>query len=176
LKFTECPLPGAYVVDLEPRPDERGFFARTFCVDEFKEHGLEHEIVQTNLSRNTRAGTLRGMHYQKAPHAETKMVRCVSGAIYDVILDLRPDSPTYGKWHGVELSRANGRLLYVPKGFAHGYQSLTDDSEVLYFVTEFYTPSHEAGVRWNDPAFSIRWPIADPILSPKDADRPDFTP
>jgi dTDP-4-dehydrorhamnose 3,5-epimerase len=174
LKFTETPLKGAWVIDLEPRSDERGFFARGFCEREFAEHGLERRIVQANVSRNTYAGTLRGMHYQKAPHQEVKMVRCVSGAIYDVILDLRPESPTYRQWHGVELTRAAGRMLYVPKGFAHGYQSLTDDSEVHYFVTEFYAPEAEAAVRWDDPAFSIRWPISSPILSPKDAVHPDF--
>jgi dTDP-4-dehydrorhamnose 3,5-epimerase len=174
LKFTETPLKGAWVIDLEPRSDERGFFARGFCEREFAEHGLERRIVQANVSRNTYAGTLRGMHYQKAPHQEVKMVRCVAGAIYDVILDLRPESPTYRQWHGVELTRAAGRMLYVPKGFAHGYQSLTDDSEVHYFVTEFYAPEAEAAVRWDDPAFSIRWPISSPILSLKDAVHPDF--
>jgi dTDP-4-dehydrorhamnose 3,5-epimerase len=174
--FTELPLQGAHVIELEPRQDERGFFARGFCVNEFKQHGLKTEIVQANLSHNVRRGTVRGMHYQRAPFAEVKMVRCVNGAIFDAIIDLRPDSPTYLKWAGVELSRDNRRLLYVPEGFAHGYQSLTDDSEVLYMVTQFYSPQHEAAVRWNDPRFGIAWPLGEVILSPKDAAHPDFVP
>jgi len=172
--FTETPLAGAYVIELEPRDDERGFFARAFCQHEMAAHGLETTVAQANLSFNHRRGTLRGMHYQAAPHSEVKMVRCVNGAIWDAIVDLRPESPTHGQWFGVELSAANRRLFYVPKGFAHGYQSLTDGSEVLYMVTEFYAPGAEQGLRWNDPAFGIAWPIAEPILSPKDAVHPDY--
>jgi dTDP-4-dehydrorhamnose 3,5-epimerase len=174
--FTETPLAGAFVIALEPREDERGFFARAFCKNELAEHGLPNEIVQANLSFNHRRGTLRGMHMQVPPHGEDKMVRCIAGAIWDAIVDLRPGSPTYLKWFGVELSAANRLMLYVPKGFAHGYQSLTDGSEVLYMVTQFYTPGAERGLRWNDPAFGIPWPVSDPILSPKDAAAPDFAP
>jgi dTDP-4-dehydrorhamnose 3,5-epimerase len=174
--FTETPLAGAFVIALEPREDERGFFARAFCQNELAEHGLPNEIVQANLSFNHKRGTLRGMHMQVPPHGEDKMVRCIAGAIWDAIVDLRPGSPTYLKWFGVELSAANRLMLYVPKGFAHGYQSLTDGSEVLYMVTQFYTPGAERGLRWNDPAFGIPWPVSDPILSPKDAVAPDFAP
>jgi dTDP-4-dehydrorhamnose 3,5-epimerase len=174
--FTETPLAGAYVIALEPREDERGFFARAFCKNELAEHGLANEIVQANLSFNHRRGTLRGMHMQAPPHGEDKLVRCIAGAIWDAIVDLRPGSPTYLNWFGVELSAANRLMLYVPKGFAHGYQSLTDGSEVMYMVTQFYTPGAERGLRWNDPAFGIPWPLGDPILSPKDAVAPDFTP
>ena len=173
--FTETPLAGAFVIALEPRDDDRGFFARAFCRNELAEHGLDSNVVQANLSYNHKRGTLRGMHMQKPPHGEDKMVRCVAGAIWDAIVDLRPDSPTFLQWFGVELSAANRLMLYVPKGFAHGYQTLTDGSEVLYMVTQFYAPGAERGLRWNDPAFGIPWPIEDPILSPKDADAPDFT-
>lgn len=176
VKFTETPLGGAYLIDLEPRRDERGFFARAFCERELAAHGLQTRIVQANVSRNVKRGTVRGMHYQRAPHAEVKMVRCVSGAIFDAIIDLRPESSSYLRWHGVELTREEGRMLYVPEGFAHGYQALTDDSEVLYLVTAFYAPDHEAAIRWNDPRFGVRWPIADAIVSPKDAAHPDFEP
>ncbi len=172
--FTETPLAGAYTIALEPREDERGFFARAFCQNELAAHGLETGIAQANMSYNFKRGTLRGMHYQLPPHAEVKMVRCIAGAIYDVIVDLRPGSPTRLKWHGVELSAANRTMLYVPTGFGHGYQSLTDDSEVLYLVTEFYAPGAERGLRWDDPAIGIRWPIPNPILSPKDAIHPDY--
>lgn len=176
MKFTETPLAGAYVLELEPRQDERGFFARAFCQNELGAHGLPSDIRQANLSYNVGKGTLRGMHYQKPPHAEDKMVRCIEGAIYDVIIDLRPGSPTLHQWFGVELSAENRKMLYVPKGFAHGYQALTDGAEVLYLVTEFYTPSHEAAIRWDDPRFGIRWPLPDPILSPKDAVHADYVP
>ncbi len=174
--FTELPLAGAYVIDLEPRSDERGFFARGFCANEFAQHGLMSGIVQANLSQNVRKGTVRGMHYQQAPHAEVKMVRCVNGGIYDAIIDIRPGSPTYLQWTSVELTRENHRMLYVPEGFAHGYQALADDSEVLYLVTAFYAPAHEAAIRWNDPLFGIPWPLTDVSLSPKDAVHPDFQP
>jgi len=176
LKFTETPLRGAFLIDLEPRSDDRGFFSRAFCVREFEAHGLESRVVQANLSRNVKRGTVRGMHYQRAPFEEVKMVRCVAGAIYDAIIDLRKDSPTYLRWFGVELTRDEGRMLYVPGGFAHGYQALTDDSEVLYLVSQFYTPDHEAAIRYNDPRFGIPWPIHDVLVSPKDAAHPDFVP
>ena len=172
--FTESPLAGACVIELEPRNDERGFFARAFCQHELAAHGLESSIAQANMSYNFKKGTLRGMHYQVPPHAEVKLVRCIAGAIWDVIVDLRPGSPTYKRWWGVELSAQNRKMLYVPRGFAHGYQSLADHSEVLYLVTEFYTPNAERGLRWNDPAFGIDWPLPDPILSPKDAVHPDY--
>ena len=174
--FTETPLAGAFVIALEPRDDDRGFFARAFCQNELAQHGLETTVAQANLSFNHRKGTLRGLHMQNPPHGEDKMVRCITGAIFDAIVDLRPGSPTYRQWFGVELSAANRLMLYVPKGFAHGYQSLTDGSEVLYMVTQFYTPGAERGLRWDDPAFGIAWPLPDPILSEKDAAAPDFTP
>ncbi len=174
--FTETPLKGAFVIELEPREDERGFFARAFCQRELADHGLVNVITQANMSYNHEKGTLRGLHYQLPPHAEVKMVRCIAGAIWDVIVDLRKESTTYLQWFGVELSAENRRMFYVPQGFGHGYQALTDRSEVLYLVTEFYTPNAERGLRWNDPAFKIQWPLADPILSPKDAVHADYQP
>lgn len=174
--FEETRLPGAFVVDLERREDPRGFFARTWCANEFADHGLTNEVVQANVSFNPRQGTLRGMHFQRAPHGETKLVRCTRGAIYDVVIDLRPDSETYKEWLGVELTADNRRALFVPEGFAHGYQTLAPDSEVFYQVSEYYTPGAEGGVRWNDPAFAIEWPQPDnAFLSEKDRDWPDFT-
>ena len=174
--FTETELPGAYVLDLERREDQRGFFARTWCIDELGERGLETRIVQASVSFNTRKGTLRGLHMQGPPHEEAKVVRATRGSVLDVIVDLRPESPTYRRWTGVELSAANGRALYVPKGFAHGFQTLEDDTETLYLISEFYAPQAERGLRWNDPAFGIQWP--DPehaILSDKDASWPDLS-
>jgi dTDP-4-dehydrorhamnose 3,5-epimerase len=174
--FEETKLPGAFVIDLERREDERGFFARTFCANEFGDHGLNARLVQANTSWNPRKGTLRGMHFQNAPHAEVKVVRATRGAIHDVIIDLRPGSPTYKQWIGVDLTQENRRALYVPEGFAHGFQTLVPDTEVHYLVTEFYTPEAEGGVRWDDPAFGIEWPDpANAFLSPKDATWPDFT-
>jgi dTDP-4-dehydrorhamnose 3,5-epimerase len=176
VRFEETRLPGAFVIDLERREDSRGFFARTWCAKELGEHGLNSRLVQANMSWNPRQGTLRGMHFQRPPHAEAKVIRCTRGAIHDVIIDLRGDSPTYKQWIGVDLTPENGRALYVPEGFAHGFQTLTADTEVHYLVTEFYTPESEGGVRWNDPAFGIAWP--DPqnaFLSEKDASWPDFT-
>jgi dTDP-4-dehydrorhamnose 3,5-epimerase len=175
--FTPLELEGAYVVDLERRDDERGFFARTWCANEFAEHGLSTDIVQCNLSFNRRRATLRGMHFQREPHAEAKLIRCTRGAIYDAIIDLRPESPTYLRWIGVDLTADNRRALYVPEGFAHGYQTLVDDTETFYQVSEFYSPGFEDGVRWNDPAFGIEWPYPDaPLLSAKDASWPDYQP
>ncbi len=173
--FTETPLPGAYVVDVDPRSDERGFFARAWDRNEFAERGLETEIAQCNLSFNHAGGTVRGMHFQRAPHAEVKLIRCTRGAIFDAIVDLRPESPTYTRWFGVELSAENRRWLYVPRGFAHGYQTLADETETFYQVSEFYAPHAERGVRWDDPAFGIKWPLRDEaFLSEKDGSWPDF--
>lgn len=167
--FRETPLAGAFVIELEQRSDERGFFARTFCTREFEEHGLKGFTAQCNLSFNHRAGTLRGMHYQLPPAAEAKYVRCTRGAIFDVIIDLRPDSPTYLRHFGVELSADNRLGLYVPELFAHGYQALTDGAEVTYQVSEYYAPGQERGLRYDDPAFGIEWPLPVTVISEKDA-------
>lgn len=173
--FTPTRLEGAYLIDLERREDERGFFARVWCEREFSEHGLQTHYVQCNLSFSPRKGTLRGLHLQRPPRAEVKVVRCTRGAIYDVIVDLRPRSPTHKGWVGVELTADNRRMLYVPEGFAHGYQTLVDETETVYPVSEFYAPEFEAGVRWNDPAFGIEWPDAEgALLSEKDRSWPDY--
>jgi dTDP-4-dehydrorhamnose 3,5-epimerase len=173
--FTETELGGAYVIDLEPREDARGFFARAWCENEFADHGLTTRIAQCNLSYNRSAGTVRGMHYQAAPHQEAKVVRCTRGAIYDVIIDLRPESPTFKRWTGVTLTAENRRTLYVPEGFAHGYQTLADETETFYFVSARYAPDAERGVRWDDPSFGIRWPEADGrTISEKDRAWPNF--
>jgi dTDP-4-dehydrorhamnose 3,5-epimerase len=174
--FTKGPLPGTYVLRPERIEDQRGFFARTFCQHELAEHGLEINIAQANVSANHHRGTLRGMHYQAAPHQETKIVRCTRGGIYDVIVDLRPESEAHGEWMGVELTADNGHILYVPEGFAHGYLTLTPNTEVSYFVSEFYAPDAERGVRHDDPAFGIDWPIAVETISEKDASWPDYQP
>lgn len=168
MRFTELTIPGAFIVDLEPRTDARGFFARTFCAREFAEHGLVTTIAQVNASYNHRRGTLRGMHYQDEPAPEAKLVRCVSGAIHDVIVDMRPNSPTYLRHVAVELSAANRRQLYIPELCAAGYQTLADDTEVTYQVSEFYTPETERGLRHDDPALGIAWPLAVSEISPKD--------
>jgi dTDP-4-dehydrorhamnose 3,5-epimerase len=172
MQFRETALAGAFIVDAEPYEDDRGLFARTFCKKEFSEHGLCPDFVQCNTSFNRRRGTLRGMHFQQPPYGETKLVRCVAGAIYDVMIDLRPESPTFRNWVGVELTSDNRRALYVPTDFAHGFQTLTSNAEVLYMMSETYHADHAAGVRWDDPAFGIEWPIADPILSERDASYP----
>ena len=175
MNFTETHIPGAFAVDLERREDDRGFFARAWDVNEFASHGLSTRLVQANVSYNRAAGTLRGMHFQRAPHEEAKLVRCTRGAVYDVIVDLRPDSEAFKRWLGAELSAENGRALYVPEGCAHGYQTLTEGAETFYLVSEFYAPESEGGVRWDDPAFGIEWPAADRrVISPKDASWPDF--
>ena len=174
MHFTETKLKGAYILDLKPIEDERGFFARTFCVQEFEAHGLNPCVVQCNVSYNKHKGTLRGMHYQSAPHAEAKLVRCICGAIYDVIIDLRPESPTFKQWVGVELTASNRRMLYVPEGLAHGFQTLEDETEVFYQMSEFYFPQSAQGVRWDDPAFQIDWPPAERVISSKDISYPDF--
>lgn len=167
--FTETKLKGAFIIDLELREDPRGAFARTFCANEFEAHGLKPTVAQCNLSFNHKAGTLRGMHYQVPPAAETKLVRCTKGAIYDVIIDMRPDSPTFMQHIGIELTADNRRSLYVPEMFAHGYQSLTDGAEVTYQVSEFYTPGYERGLRYDDPALRIEWPLPVTVISEKDA-------
>jgi dTDP-4-dehydrorhamnose 3,5-epimerase len=174
--FERTSLGDAYVIDIEPRPDERGFFARTFCAREFVEHGLPTDFPQCNLSRNARAGTLRGMHYQAAPHREAKLVRCVRGAIYDVIVDLRSESPTYLQWTGVELTAENARALFVPEGFAHGFVTLRDDSDIFYHMGKSYVADAARGFRWNDRRFGIHWPTAPVALSPRDAQYADFDP
>lgn len=176
MNFTPIFLDGAYLVGLDARGDDRGFFARAFCEREFGAHGLATRFVQVNNSFSARKGTLRGLHYQLAPDAETKMVRCIRGSIYDVILDLRPGSPTFGRSFGAELSAANRLMMYVPKGFAHGFVSLCDDCEMFYFVDAFYAPGSERIVRWNDPKFAIPWPVAPAVISDKDAQAPDFDP
>jgi len=166
--FTAGRLPGSWLLDLEPREDERGFFARTFCREEFGAHGLECGIAQANVSYNRRRGTLRGLHFQREPFAEAKVVQCTAGAIHDVIVDLRPRSPTHGSWEAYELSASNRRMLYVPPGFAHGFQTLADDSVVAYLMMQAHAPEHADGVRWDDPAFAITWPVRDPIVSARD--------
>lgn len=163
-------------MDLERHADERGFFARTWCRHEFEEHGLDPAVVQCNLSHNPRRGTLRGLHWQTPPHAEVKLVRCSRGAIWDVMVDLRPDSTTYTRHFGAELTEENGRALYIPEGFAHGFVTLVDDSDVVYQMSALYEPSAGRGARWNDPAFGIAWPVREPILNPRDASYPDFVP
>lgn len=174
MKFTQATIKGAYLIELEKREDERGFFARAFCEKEFASHGLSSHVVQVNNSLSRRKGTLRGMHYQLAPKAETKVVRCLRGALYDIILDIRKDSPTFGMTFGAELSAANRKMMYVPKGFAHGFITLEDDTEALYFVDEFYSPEFERCIRWNDPRFDIKWPAQPVVISQKDRNEKDF--
>ncbi len=175
MKFVETPLEGVYVVELEPLGDDRGYFARAWCKREFDERGLPGEFVQINMSGSAEAGTIRGFHYQLAPNEEDKFVRCVRGSAFDVAIDLRPESPTFKQWFGVELSTANQKALLVPGGFAHGYQTLEPNTELLYQVSAFYAPDAERGLRWNDPTFGVNWPLADPTLSDKDAAWPDFS-
>lgn len=172
--FTEIALQGVWIVDLQQINDERGFFARSFCRDEFAARGLKTAVAQCNVSFNKVKGTLRGMHFQLPPKAEAKLVRCTRGAIYDVIIDLRPESSTYCRWVAVELTGENRRALYVPEGCAHGFQTLEDDSEVFYQMYEFFAPESAAGVRWDDPLFRIDWPLKNPVVSAKDQSYPDF--
>jgi dTDP-4-dehydrorhamnose 3,5-epimerase len=176
MKFHQTALQGAYTVEIEKRGDDRGFFARVFCEKEFTQAGLIQKFVQVNNTLSTKKGTLRGMHYQLPPRAEVKLVRCVRGALWDAILDLRPDSSTFGKWFGAELNAENRLMMYVPRGFAHALLTLTDDTEALYLMSEFYGPEQERGVRWNDPKFKVAWPIEPSDVSPKDAKWPDFDP
>ncbi len=172
--FKETKLKGAYVIKPERLEDERGFFARTFCQKEFERQGLNPRIVQCSISFNKKKATLRGMHYQVAPYKEAKIVCCVKGAIYDVIIDLRSDSSTYCQWLDVELSAENREMLYVPEDFAHGFQTLADDTVVLYQISEFYHPESAHGVRWDDPAFGIRWPLSNSVISEKDMNYKNF--
>jgi dTDP-4-dehydrorhamnose 3,5-epimerase len=174
LLFTETALKGAFMIEPERREDTRGFFARTFCTTEFAKHGLETTVIQSSISYNQRRGTLRGMHYQVPPFQETKLVRCTMGSIYDVIIDLRSASPTYKRTFSVELSAKNRKALYIPRGFAHGFQTLEDESEILYYMSAPYSPEHARGVRWNDAAFGIEWPAAERLMSERDRDYPDF--
>ena len=176
MKFIETKLKGAFLIDPEFLADERGFFARTCCRKEFEQHGLNSDWVQCNISYNKRKGTLRGMHYQVDPYAETKLVRCTMGAIYDVIVDLRPDSKTYRQWIAAELSAENRKMIYIPQGFAHGFQTLVDNSEVFYQMSAFYAPECARALRWNDPQFEIRWPETERTISQKDKMIEDFEP
>jgi dTDP-4-dehydrorhamnose 3,5-epimerase len=172
--FTPTTLPGAFVIEPEQYADERGFFARTWCVEEFAARGLCTQLVQSSISFNHRRATLRGMHYQVAPYAEVKLVRCTAGVVYDVIIDVRPDSPTFKQHFGIELSAQNYRTLYVPHGCAHGFLTLADNSEVLYHMSETYKPEAGRGVRWNDPAFNIVWPDSPRIMHERDRSYPNF--
>jgi dTDP-4-dehydrorhamnose 3,5-epimerase len=174
LHFHPTKLRDAVLIELDPARDRRGFFARNFCVDEFAAHGLETNFPQHSISGSTRTGTLRGMHYQRGPHSEVKLVRCTRGAILDVIVDIRADSPSFRRWQQFELSPVNGRQLYIPKGFAHGFQTLSDDSEVSYLISEPYRPESARGIRYNDPAFEISWPLSVTEISEKDLSWPDF--
>ena len=174
MEFIETKLSGAFVVEAEKHGDPRGFYTEIWIRRELEERGLDAHITQCSLSYNIKSGTLRGMHYQRAPHAQTKMVRCARGAIYDVMIDLRSDSPTFGQWVGAELTAENYRMLYIPKGFAHGFQTLTDASELAYLICGEYTPKAEAGVRWDDPFFAIDWPLDVTVISPRDANFANF--
>jgi dTDP-4-dehydrorhamnose 3,5-epimerase len=174
MTFRETKLAGVFEIEPVPIHDERGFFARTWCQKEFQSNGLSHEVAQCSLSFNTRKGTLRGMHYQVAPWQETKIVRCTSGAIYDVVLDLRPASPSFKEWIAVVLSADRRNMVYVPEGCGHGFLTLEDSTEVLYQMSEFYSPESSRGVRWNDPAFEIAWPGEPEVISERDRAYPDF--
>lgn len=166
--FTETKFKGAYFIDIKRIEDDRGFFGRSYCQNEFKQHGIHTDIVQANSSFNKKKYTLRGLHLQLAPYAEAKLVRCTRGAIFDVMVDLRKDSSTYKQWFGTELTADSYRMLYIPEGFAHGYMTLEDNTDVMYHVSQFYTPQSEFGYRWDDPAFNIQWPAAPEVISPKD--------
>lgn len=172
--FTETELKGAFVIELQRIGDDRGFFARAFCREEFAAHGLDPQVDQCNVSFNKRRGTLRGMHYQEAPHGEAKLVRCTQGAVFDAIVDLRRDSATYKRYFGIELSATNRKMLYVPENFAHGFQTLEDDTEVFYQMSRPYNGQHARGVRWDDPAFGIEWPPAERTILARDRNYPDF--
>ena len=176
MTFHQTKLPGIFEIHLEPQPDERGFFARSWCQRQFEEQGLNPRLAQCNVSFNTRKGTLRGMHYQMAPYSETKIVRCTHGAIYDVVLDLRPQSPTFKQWIALILTGANWNMVYIPEGCAHGFLTLEDQTEVFYQMSEFYHPDAARGVRWDDPAFQIAWPAEVEVISDRDCSYPDFEP
>ena len=173
--FHQTKLKDATLTELQRRGDDRGFFARTFCADEFAAAGLPTDFVQQNTSYSALKGTLRGMHFQRVPHGEDKLIRCLRGAIVDIIIDMRPDSPTYKNWQAFDLNEDNKHQLLVPKGFAHGFQTLTDHVEVTYLVSHRYTPNAEGGIRWNDPAFGIDWPLEPTEMSDKDKDWPLFS-
>jgi dTDP-4-dehydrorhamnose 3,5-epimerase len=173
--FSHTPIQGSFLIDIEPRSDERGMFARVFCRREFDAIGITTDFVQANVSICAKRGTIRGLHWQKAPHGEPKLFRCTRGEIFEASVDLRPESPTYRQWFGIRLDAYNHRMLFVPAGCANGYQALTDDAEVTYFAGAFYTPEAERGMRWNDPSFMIDWPVLDGVIvSPKDASWPDY--
>ena len=173
--FTETELKGAFLIEPDRKEDARGFFARTWCVEEFKAHGLDPRVVQCNISFNKKKGTLRGMHWQVEPHPEAKLVRCTMGALWDVIIDLRTESPTYKQHLGVELTPENRKMLFIPAGFAHGFQTLADNTEVFYQMSEFFVPDCARGLRWNDPAFGIAWPPGERIINDRDSNYLDFT-
>ena len=172
--FTETELEGAFIIDIERREDERGFFARTFCQREFQQYGLNPCIAQTNISHNSKKGTLRGMHYQGPPDGEVKIITCTQGAIYDVLIDLRTDSGTFKKWLGMELTAAGHRMLYIPENFAHGFMTLEDSTSVHYMMSAFYLPESARGIRWNDPAFNIDWPVQPAVISDRDENYRDY--
>jgi len=172
--FTKTKLAGVFVLDPEQIADERGFFARAWCQSEFEAHGIDQRLVQCNISFNRRKGTLRGLHYQRAPHEETKVVRCTKGAVFDVAVDLRRESPTFKQWVGETLSADNYRILVIPPGCAHGFLTLEDRTEVFYQMSAYYSPKHAAGVRWNDPAFGVRWPSEVVVIADRDRNYPDF--
>ncbi len=175
MKFIPTKIEGVYIIDIEPMEDERGFFARSWCADELRAQGLVSNLVQCSVSFNKKRGTIRGMHYQAAPHEETKIVRCTAGSIYDVIVDMRPESATFKQWLSLELSAENRRMIYVPTGIAHGFQSLVENSEVFYMVSEFYRPEYSRTVRWNDPQFAIEWPDEEHrVISSRDSSHQDF--
>ena len=176
MRFVTTRINGVFLIEPEPIEDDRGFFARTWCRREFAEHGLNPELVQCSVSFNGKKGTLRGMHYQVHPHCEAKLVRCTMGAIYDVIIDLRPGSGTFMEWMAVELTSDNRKMLYVPEETAHGFQTLADRTEVFYQMSEYYAPQAARGIRWNDPCFDIAWPEAPTSISEKDGNYPDFIP
>ncbi len=176
MKFTETTLQGVFVIELEKRGDDRGFFARLFCEREFAQHGLNPKIVQMNNSSSGQRGTLRGIHYQLAPKAEDKTFRCISGALFDVVIDLRPNSPTFLKHVAVELTGENRKMIHVPQGCANSFMTLADNTEIFYFTSEFYAPELERGIRYNDPALSIQWPMAPTVISDKDKNHSDFKP
>ena len=176
MKFTEMPIAGVILVELEPASDDRGFFARTYCREEFTRHGLDPEIAQCSMAFSAKAGTVRGMHYQRDPHGEVKLIRCTRGAVYDVVVDLRSDSSTFRRWYGVELSADNRRMLYIPRGIAHGYQSLQDGTEISYQMSTPYHPEAAAGVRWDDPAFGVIWPLEVTVIAERDRTYPNFGP
>jgi dTDP-4-dehydrorhamnose 3,5-epimerase len=168
MRISITPIAGVMLVEGAPQDDSRGSFVRVFCADTFRAHGMPERFVQTSLARNAKRGTLRGLHFQRAPFEEGRLVRCTRGALFDVVVDLRPGSVTYRRWHAETLSADNGRALYIPEGLAHGYQTLADDTDALYFMTTAYAPDHAAGLRWNDPTIAVAWPLPDPILSDRD--------